>query len=70
METHKANVFVTCEINLVVVNKVKQQALVDVGQPFNKFETCFLLRSLWMCYLGGDLPQLLVANGPRSKFGR
>lgn len=41
METHKANVFVTCEINLVVVNKVKQQSLVDVGQLYNKFETFF-----------------------------
>jgi hypothetical protein len=41
METHKANVFVTYEINLVVVNKVKQQALVNVGQLYNKFETCF-----------------------------
>jgi hypothetical protein len=40
METHKANVFVTCEINLFV-NKVKQQALIDVGQLYNKFETCF-----------------------------
>jgi len=41
METYEANVFVTCEINLVVVNKVKQQALVNVGQFYNKFESCF-----------------------------